>query len=176
MSRNPSCRQAHALHQHNDDPDSALSDDEDWADDHGNTPEDSHPVNAHEEVPGDDTSMTRQGSPDNMSGQVSGSSQDNSSTTRPTASLGRATDFARHVRIEEVPDEDYCSAGRSTHRHFTPFEQVYEDQIDNNQGQYGPLTDEELWETSQFLLECCGKGETDRFVKLGRVSESCHIV
>jgi hypothetical protein len=69
------------------------------------------------------------------------------------------------------PDKDR-HAGKSFGRDSTIFEDLRAQQEENSQGRYGPFADKDIAEVAEFLVECVGKGEADRFLKLKRVRTS----
>jgi hypothetical protein len=77
----------------------------------------------------------------------------------------RATGFERYVEDQH----DATRAGEALGFDSTVFEEVQENQEENGETRYGALSNEEVVEVAQFLVECVGKGEADRFLKLARV-------
>jgi hypothetical protein len=76
--------------------------------------------------------------------------------------------FARWVHPKEVVDGDHIRP--SNVRQSTNYETLLNEQRSKGQGRYGKFGDKEVWETAQFMVDCLGKGATDRFLNLARVS------
>jgi hypothetical protein len=89
--------------------------------------------------------------------------QDNAS---PRSTGGQATGNQRYVHIEEVPDEDELRPGMTFGATSTQFEDIQEAQEQNQESQYGPFLNREVWEVAEFMVDCLGKSEADRFLKL----------
>jgi hypothetical protein len=86
----------------------------------------------------------------------------------PNSQSSRATSHERYV--EEVPDEDMLDAGKPFGVSTTIFEKIRDEQEKTGQSRYGPLSSKEIWEATQFIVDCLGQGEADRFLKLACVS------
>jgi hypothetical protein len=85
----------------------------------------------------------------------------------PYIPLGRATGYERYV---QEPDEmEQSHAGRPFGRNATVFDNLCAEQEETGQSRYGVFTNEEIAEVAEFLVECVGKGDADRFLKLKRV-------
>jgi hypothetical protein len=78
----------------------------------------------------------------------------------------RASGWARYA---EQPTGDQLRAGESVRADSSVFDRIRESQEENGQTRYGPLANEEIAEVAEFIVECVGKNEADRFFKLARV-------
>lgn len=85
-----------------------------------------------------------------------------------STNAGSQDKFKRHVRLEEVVDEDHIRAPGV--RQPTNYKRLLNEQRSKGKGRYGAFGDKEVWETSQFMVDCLGKGATDWFLGLPRVS------
>jgi hypothetical protein len=84
----------------------------------------------------------------------------------PRPSNGKRTGATRYV-VDDPADD--LRAGKSLGVDATVFERVQEEQEEQGQDRYGPLQDAEVMEVAEFLVDCVGKGEADRFLKMARV-------
>jgi hypothetical protein len=91
-------------------------------------------------------------------------------------------------RIQDVPDEDDPPLSRAQPSSFkryvdtypgpagvdlgvaeTVFERIRREQQENGEGRYGAFKDEKIWEVAQFLVDCVGHNDAERFLKLSLV-------
>jgi hypothetical protein len=55
------------------------------------------------------------------------------------------------------------------------FEDIRSKQEETGESRYGPFADKEMVEVVQFLVDCLGQGEADRFLKLSAVRTACQL-
>jgi hypothetical protein len=84
------------------------------------------------------------------------------------------------ARVEDVPDEDNLQPDPG-HRYVEPFplaageviglaetrfHEIREEQLESGQGRWGPFADKDQFELAEWLADCVGQGDADRFLKM----------
>jgi hypothetical protein len=121
-----------------------------------------------------------------------GPSPSPASPPRVEASASSRPPPSSDPRIEDIPEEDDTPRAReqpSSFKRFidaypepagidigvaeTVFERIRREQHENGEGRYGAFKDEKIWEVAQFLVDCVGHNDANRFLKLSLVRLFC---